>query len=904
MKKNILPRNAIMNALLAAAVMSAPATYGQRAYNLIYSQNLKGGHTMFGNTSMAIYNTTSGNLASGATVNTTAMNDFGSYGNGETSQYGNDNSNMQFVNVDWVAAYTDTLIDLGSTWKETLPTSEPSGWEALSFNDASWSNYTGATPLTGSSTRNTAYFRIKFNVTNPSAYTNFTLNLKDRQGAVVYLNGSELNGSGNGRDNITSGNVTFSTGATLGRGTTSGNVNFTIPSSSLVAGQNIITVEVHRRNQGSNDQLALDARLTGAVPAGSSVNNASSADLVLPSTGTNTVKFARLYWGGRVARTAITANAANLKTVKLRKGSSGSYANVTALGVDTIALNEAAGVGYQSYADVTSFINSNGAGTYTVADIVAATGGVTGGNFAGWSIVVVYENSAQTDYYSTRIYDGYMKIYSGGSSTTVPVTLNGFDAPSGTLAASDAYLTAFAWEGDANLAASSSNPAGDFLQINGNAFTDANNPASNIWNGTISTNGTMVTTKNPNYKNQFGIDIDQLQVGTGYGIQPNASQVAITFGTEADQYFPSGFAFSLRMKPPVVSIAKTATGNKQTPPNSLAKNIDTSEIFTYTISGTNSGQGVALGTMVIDSIPANSTYVPGSLNIVTSGATGVTGTMSDASGDDYAFLGTAANGRKYVMFYIGSSASATAGGILESGGSYSVQFKVQAPATYPALGTIANIAYVSATAQSGEVITNQASFVINQLISVPLAVNLTNFGATKSGTTAIVNWTTVNEKDNDYFELQRSTDGAHFSTVATVKGNGTTTVQHSYEYRDALNEVKSNTVYYRLYSVAFDGSKTTSKVIAVNNQSKISDINIYPNPFAGSFKVDVYASEVENVAVRIKNMVGQILAEKNITVQSGLNTLGIEELNGVPQGMYIVEVAAGGDVVAKKMIKQ
>jgi len=902
MKKNILPRNSIMNVLLAAAVLCAPATYGQRSYNLIYSQNLKGGHTMFGNTSMAIYN--SGSLSTGGTVNTTAMNDFGSYNNGETSQYGNDNSNMQFVNVDWTAAHTDTFFALGSTWKETLPTSEPSGWEALSFNDASWSNYTGGTTLNGSNTRNAAYFRIKFNVTNPSAYTNFTLNLRDRQGAVVYLNGSELNGSGNGRDNMPNGTITFGSDASNGRGTSSGNVNFTIPSSSLVTGQNIITVEVHRRSQGTNDQIALDARLTGEIAGSSNVTNASSADLVLPSSGTNTIKFARLYWGGRVERTAITANAANLKTVKLRKGTSGGYSNITALGVDTIALNEAAGVGYQSYADVTSFINSNGAGTYTVADIVAATGGVSGGNFAGWSIVVVYENSAQTDYFSTRIYDGYMKVYAGGSSTTVPVTLNGFDAPSSGLTASDAYLTAFAWEGDANLAASSSNPAGDFLQINGNAFTDANNPASNIWNGTISTNGSMVSTKNPNYANQFGIDIDQLQVGSGYGIQPNASQVAITFGTEADQYFPSAFAFSLRMKPPVVSISKTATGNKQATPNTTAVTIDTNEAFTYTINGTNSGQGVALGTVVVDSIPSDCTYVPGSMKIVTSGTSGATGAMTDASGDDNAYFGTAPNGRKYVLFYVGSGATAAAGGTLESNASYNVQFKVKAPATYTALHVLSNIAYISATAQSGEVITNQASFVISQLKAVPLAVNLTHFSATKSGSAAIVDWTTVNEKDNDHFELQRSTDGKNFSKIATVKGNGTTTVEHNYEYRDALNEVKATTVYYRLYAVAFDGSLSTSKVVSVNNQSKISDINIYPNPFASTFKVDVYASEVENVVVRVKNAVGQILAEKNITVQSGLNTLGVEELNMVPQGMYIVEVAAGNDVVTKKMIKQ
>lgn len=37
----------------------------------------------------------------------------------------------------------------------------------------------------------------------------------------------------------------------------------------------------------------------------------------------------------------------------------------------------------------------------------------------------------------------------------------------------------------------------------------------------------------------MGIDIDEVNVGTGYGILPNATSVTVEFGTEADQYFPS-----------------------------------------------------------------------------------------------------------------------------------------------------------------------------------------------------------------------------------------------------------------------------------------------------------------------------------------------------------------------------
>lgn len=46
----------------------------------------------------------------------------------------------------------------------------------------------------------------------------------------------------------------------------------------------------------------------------------------------------------------------------------------------------------------------------------------------------------------------------------------------------------------------------------------------------------------------MGIDIDQFDVGTGYGIAPNATSVTLQFGTTADKYFPGVFTFTVKMK--------------------------------------------------------------------------------------------------------------------------------------------------------------------------------------------------------------------------------------------------------------------------------------------------------------------------------------------------------------------
>ncbi len=46
----------------------------------------------------------------------------------------------------------------------------------------------------------------------------------------------------------------------------------------------------------------------------------------------------------------------------------------------------------------------------------------------------------------------------------------------------------------------------------------------------------------------MGIDIDQFDAGTGYGISPNDSSVVLQFGTKADRYFPGLFTFTAKMK--------------------------------------------------------------------------------------------------------------------------------------------------------------------------------------------------------------------------------------------------------------------------------------------------------------------------------------------------------------------
>ncbi len=884
----LLPKSTKLLAIAMALATMVTAQF--RPYTQVFSQNLKGGTAIFGNTSMHIFN--------GTTVELTKMNETGNPANGQGgigfSQYGNDNANMQPANIDPIVVTPPlTVFTSASSWKYNNPnTDQGTAWRTLASPPAvNWVSATGtfgygySETVTIPSGFKTNYFLKTVNIVNPTLYSTFNFTYSYDDGAVVYVNGVEVQ-----RSNMPSGTILYSTNASTNNFTT--NETFSIPSTAFVSGNNIIAVEIHQNSTNSNDCF-FDMSLNATPLINTSSPNATSADLILPA-GTNTIKFARLYWGGRIDNSVITGAPDTLRKVKIRKGTSGVYSNVLApvSSVDQYAIS-GSDVAYQSYVDIKTFIQSNGAGTYTVADIPCTAGAISGGgHYAGWCIMIGYENTAMP-YNSVRIYDGFSQIFNAGAPVTQLVTLSGLNVPNNPLTLSDAVMSTMVWEGDANLAATAGNPAGDYIKINTVPVSNAVNPVTNFWNGTISKNGAFVNTKNPDYTNQMGIDIDEMQVGTGYGILPNATSAVIEFGTEADQYFPSVFAFAIRMKDPLITLDKLVTD---------ASNdgyLQSNEILTYTLSGTNNGPGDAYNTFVVDSLPTNVTYLANSLKIIS--APGVVGSVfpSDASGDDLGFKDI--NGiRHYVKFYIGNAATPTSGGELPVSATYSLSFKVQAQ-LIP--GSVINTARITSNSQAGDLFTDDGTAIIGPN-SAPTPVTLSSFTAKLQNNDGILYWTTENELNNDHFEIERSEDGIKFSIRGNVVGNLTTASTNYYTFTDKINSGIS-IVYYRLKSVDIDGKSYYSKIIALKIKGNANDnFSVFPNPFESNIKITLSSKEDKEVQFRIISFNGKEIINRKVTLQKGDNVVVLKDLEKIAAGSYILEINTGTEKMIKKIIRK
>jgi uncharacterized repeat protein (TIGR01451 family) len=398
------------------------------------------------------------------------------------------------------------------------------------------------------------------------------------------------------------------------------------------------------------------------VDSDASTFNSSRANLNLPAG--STVLWAGLYWSG-------DSSNATRSQVRLATPTSGGYTNITASSLYS-------GTGYQSayegFANVTSLLQAGGNGTYTVANVLSTPN--LSNRWAGWSIVVVYRNLNEQAR-NLSVYDG-LEVVSG--SGQVNILVSGFITPP--VGAVNVKLGAIVYDGDRGSGAANDSYTGDQFRLNGTNISNAINPSNDVFNSTISSLGAHVTTKNPNYINQLGYDAD---IFSANGILSNGSTSAtLTVTTGGEVILPGVITSAIDLYTPVINVNKALNDLNGDP-------AEIGDILEYTVVVRNNrdanGNGdPANNNVLVDPIPANTTYVPNSLRI-----DGVAKT--DASGDDQAEFVAGSN---QTVFRLGAGANASVGGNLQvspaAGSSSTIQFRVT----------------INPGTPSGVVITNQA----------------------------------------------------------------------------------------------------------------------------------------------------------------------------------------------------
>jgi len=171
---------------------------------------------------------------------------------------------VTLVEEDSVWKYLDDGSDQGTPWREPLFDDTPwsSGPAELGYGDSDEPTIVSYGPDTNSKYI-TTYFRRSFEVSDASSYTGLDLNIVRDDGAVVYLNGTEVF-----RTHMPGGPIYFDTLASQPAVDGDGESTFfdaTVDPALLVEGANVMAVEIHQQNVSSSD-ISFNLRLIGTGP--------------------------------------------------------------------------------------------------------------------------------------------------------------------------------------------------------------------------------------------------------------------------------------------------------------------------------------------------------------------------------------------------------------------------------------------------------------------------------------------------------------------------------------------------------------------------------------------------------------------------------------------------------------
>ncbi len=185
---------------------------------------------------------------------------------------------------------------------------------------------------------------------------------------------------------------------------------------------------------------------------------------------------------------------------------------------------------------------------------------------------------------------------------------------------------------------------------------------------------------------------------------------------------------------------------------------------------------------------------------------------------------------------------------------------------------------------------------------VILPVELSDFSAEYQPELDVVDvrWTTDSERNNDYFIVERSTDGKNYEEINKVKGAGNTQYETQYFVEDPNPYVGVN--YYRLKQVDFDGKFKYSEVKSVNILNDVYDLmSVFPNPANDETEVIFNSYDNNGAMLKLVRMDGSVVINTPIKTIRGANRIKID-LSDQDKGFYFVVVTTDKKVYTEKLI--
>ena len=186
----------------------------------------------------------------------------------------------------------------------------------------------------------------------------------------------------------------------------------------------------------------------------------------------------------------------------------------------------------------------------------------------------------------------------------------------------------------------------------------------------------------------------------------------------------------------------------------------------------------------------------------------------------------------------------------------------------------------------------------NSACAVVLPIDLASFAAVSIEKGVKINWVTLTERNNAYFSIERSTDGARYEAIGKVTGAGNSLLQRDYTYTDERPVRGVN--FYRLQQVDFDGQSAYSPVVSVTF-GQAGGIRLSPQPVLDQLSVALEQPTAEGTNWQVYDFSGRLLQSGTLdaeTIHFDLPTVTLTE------GSYVLRLVSGQTVLTQQFQKR
>lgn len=161
-------------------------------------------------------------------------------------------------------------------------------------------------------------------------------------------------------------------------------------------------------------------------------------------------------------------------------------------------------------------------------------------------------------------------------------------------------------------------------------------------------------------------------------------------------------------------------------------------------------------------------------------------------------------------------------------------------------------------------------------------------------------WRTASEMNNDFWEIEKSSDGVNWKTIDIVDGAGTTNNETRYFVIDG--EPFAGVNYYRLTQWDLNGNGKSSEIRTVNVLDDAYDfISLFPNPTTGKTEVIFNSFTKETALLNVIDSDGKVIINTPVQTKSGANRIDLD-MSEHKKGVYLITIITRDKAYRTKLV--